>query len=46
MDPTLASAVADVQHITAKEGQALLTQLDKSGALPTWRTAFADPQTV
>jgi len=46
MDPALASAVADVQQTTAKERQALLTQLDKSGALPTWRTVFSDQQTV
>ena len=46
MDSALASAVADVQQTTAKEGQTLLTQLDKSGALPTWRTALAGVQEV
>ena len=41
MDSSLASAVADVQQTTAKKGESLLGQLDKTGALPSWRTALA-----
>ena len=37
MDPALANAIADVQQRIAALGKSLLADLDKKGALPTWR---------